>query len=510
MRAGVLAGILAGALAAVVAAVVAMGAVCGLATPEARAAELQPDATWKEMQIGVLPVISYSRGPEDVFAERPEVRRLRERAGEWQRQLEAALSTRDKVVVLGTARVRDRLSSLDGIGRTLAVARERAALGRERYRGLKLERARQDLRRAEALYLEAFGDLLTPVELASVAFYRGLSRVDEGNPEQAATPFREMLLLDPGRTFQKGYYPAATEAALTAAVSDMNAQRGKVLMRYPLERLAQLAEKARVDALAIAFIDGPPERPHVQFVVFDRRTRGIAAAEQIPLGSDDTRALDVLDRAISAWHSCNIETDTSPKVFRPARQSHVYVDLGYSHTLFLGRPDSLALFHSLGAAIGVTYESPKNFLVYGRIIQMASLDDPMEDLRDTFLTTRIAAGAGLVGGSRRVRVYLQAGLELAVTVSDITLETDPACKFFEYGDRPGVSAQDPCRKSGPKRLEAPGLAFGFHVGTGFRWLFAKSWYTQLTASLTTYVIQGTTGLEMNFPLTFGAGIGNRF
>ncbi len=474
-----------------------------LVAPAARAADALPESGWKPLRIGVLPVRSYVRGAEDLFEERQGPRQLREEAGHWQRYIERAVGGLDLVRLLPSTDALKRTLDRSSHREATALARERYVLGVERYRALATDEAIEQLERAARLYVDAQGDVAEARELADVHMYLGLAQLDRGSAHAAYMAFRQMWLLDPGRVIDHGYYPEAVERALAGALVDLAQLPDKVRLRFPPATLAALAKQAQVDIWVTALIENGPNpdvaAPVLAIAIFDSRTRSVVLDVRIPLG-DSEAARDLLDRELTAWHACALESQELP-LARRVQQPRWSVDLGYTHALFLRHDRTREIFHSPGAGLAVAWQSGTALHVFGEFSQMVTAPDSNHDLLSGFITSRLAAGAGLTGGSRRVRVFVQAGLELAVTFTDISMSKDVDCKHF------GV---DSPRCSGLFRDDPPVLWLGLNFGAGLRVGLGESWYLTARTGFTSYVAPASLVREFNFPLSFTLGIGSRF
>ncbi|MEZ4265179.1 MAG: hypothetical protein R3F39_02285 [Myxococcota bacterium] len=471
--------------------------------PSARAADALPESGWKPLRIGVLPVRSYVRGAEDLFEERPGPRQLRETAGQWQRHIERTLSRLDLVRLRPSTDALKRALDRSSHREATALARERYILGVERYRALATDEAIEQLERAARLYLDAQGDVTEARELADVQMYLGLAQLERGGSHAAHMAFRQMWLLDPGRVVDRGYYPEAVERALAGALVDLAQLPDKVRIRFPASTLVPLAAQAQVEMWVTALIeagtDDSTDAPVLALTIFDSRTRSVALDVRIPL-DDDPLALDLLDRELTAWHACALESQDR-QLARRVQTPRWSVDLGYTHTLFLRHDRTRQLFHSPGVGLAVAWQSTSAVHVFGEFSQMVTAPDSNHDLLSGFITSRLAAGAGLTGGSRRVRVFVQAGLELAVTFTDIRMSKDVDCKHF---------GADDARCSGLFRDEPPIAWLGLNFGTGLRVGLGESWYLTARTGFTSYVAPASLVRELNFPLSFTLGIGSRF
>lgn len=485
--------------------VVACALAVGVLLGGAARAEPLPQAGWKTLRVGVLPVESYVRGAEDLFVERPEVSALRQQAGEWLLKLERSVGHRDQVELVKAAQIKERLKRTDGYAEGVAIAAERFALGLDRYRALQVEKAMEQFAKAEVLYEDHLANVSEPRAVADLHLYKGLAHLEKGESNLGQIALRDMLVLDPQRQFSKGYYPANVEKALEGALVDLGMQADLVLIRYPLSRLVEIARRLQLDAVVVLLLTGRPDAPRLQLAVFDAATGGLALTETIPLASDPDPALEGVDRALSVWHTCALEAEAGRPFIRRPRRERFWLDIGYAHTLTLSHRRTRELFHSPGVAIGFTWEANQNLIVYGRAAQMAAIPDANEDLFETYVTSRFAGGVGISGGPTDLRFYAQIGLELALSFTDIFMTRDVDCKHF-----PRDSAEFEQLCSGLNPLEAPKAWFGLDFGLGLRWRFAGAFYLHFGVALASYVLESEVVGELNFPFSATLGIGNRF
>ena len=127
------------------------------------------------------------------------------------------------------------------------------------------------------------------------------------------------------------------------------------------------------------------------------------------------------------------------------------------------------------------------------------------------MTSRFAFGAGLAAEVGRFEPYARAGVEMGLTLSDVKMTRDVACKHFvdpPTGLSPGFN---PCAPGRVFTAEAPAFVAGLHAGLGLRWRVVPSWHAQLEVQFSGYVFgSGFPISDLNFPLTLGAGLGHRF
>jgi hypothetical protein len=468
-----------------------------------------PERTWRTIRVGILPSESFVRTGAEVFEEQPGTREARERIGVWKRVVEDALHSLDLVRVVDTATLRERLEAQGAVRQTLALARERFQLGREQYRSLELAPAAEQLDRALELMIASWSDLGDPRAVADVHLYRGLAMMDQGLEAEALVAFRSMWLHDPSRRFQAGYYPSTTEGVMARALDDLVATADLPGVRYPAARLAALARAAEVDALVSITLRPQGSTTVLRVTIFDASTR-LRTVDLREDAGDTARTAEVLDRALSRWHGCNLRSEERTYVAR-ARPSRWTLDLSYAHALFLKHDRTRELFSSPGANIGVTYRAGRVLHLFAQLNQMVSIPDANRDLMEPMMTSRLALGAGLGDTMGRLELYARLGLELGVTLSDAQMTRDVACKHFGDPTAGSSTGSTPCDPGQIFTLAAPAVAVGLHGGLGMRWRIVTRWHAQLEAQLAAYVVGKDFPVsDLNFPLTLGAGLGHRF
>jgi hypothetical protein len=226
--------------------------------------------------------------------------------------------------------------------------------------------------------------------------------------------------------------------------------------------------------------------------------------------TDTARTAEVLDRALSRWHSCNLRSEERTYVAR-ARPSRWILDLSYAHALFLEHDRTREMFSSPGANIAVTYRAGRVLHLFAQLNQMVSIPDGNRDLMEPMMTSRLALGAGLGDTMGRLELYARLGLEFGVTLSDAQMTRDVACKHFGDGPSDPALGPSPCDPGQIFTVEAPAIVAGLHGGLGMRWRIVSRWHAQLEAQLAAYVVEkGFPVSDLNFPLTLGAGLGHSF
>lgn len=479
-------------------ALLALGA--SLAAAQGARADELPERGWKSLEVGVLPVRSYVRRADQLFTPGSEVRRLQQAAGGWQRRIEERLDGLPTLTVRTVQQSLDRLREAEGYERTVSLAADRYDLGVERYRALEVDAALDQLDRAASLYRDGYADVTAAQRLADVQLHRGLALMEQGQSNRAHIAFRRMWLLQPSRRFDEGYYPASVERALAGSFRDLHELPDKLLTRFPLPRLKALSRRAEVDAWILAAIVGPVEAPVLHLVAYDRSSDAVVLDERIGLADGRKTARRRLERALSSWHTCTVRRRRQPFVERE-RPRPWHMDIGFRHTMMLKHDRTRELFHSPGARLDLSWGVAPNLHLYAVGTQMISVPDPNEDLLDSFVTSRLAVGTGLTAGSDDLRAYLRTGLELALAFEDIRMTNNVECKHF--------GADHPRCGGDIFTLSAPGVWFGLNLGAGVRWHFREGWFLHASGSFSSYVASPDLVDELNFPVSFGLGVGSR-
>ena len=487
-------------------AALAAAAIMGLSQAASASEALR---TWKTIQVGVLPGNSFVRAGSEMFEDDARSRESREAMGLWQRRVEDSLRTLDLVRVVDSDEIRERLESRGPVRQTLALAKERFELGRERYRALELESAGDQLERALELMTQSWSEVTQPRLVADTHLYRGLSMMDRGLESEALVAFRSMWLHDPDRRFQPGYYPSSTESVMKRALDDLVAMGDLVGARYPSARLARLAQTVKVDSLITVSVLPSEAGASVRVVVYDKSSRLRTVDLSLKL-DDPEQAAELLDRALSRWHSCAVRSEDRSYVAKP-RMRRWQLEFGYAHALYLKDDLTRAGFSSPGANIAVNYRVGRALQLFALTNQKVSVPDANRDLMEPMMTSRFAFGAGLTAEVGRLEPFVRAGVELALTLSDVKITRDVACKHFVDAPATLDPGLNPCDPGRVFTVEAPAFVAGIHGGLGARWRLVPSWHAQFEIQFAGYAFGSDFPVsDLNFPLTLSAGLGHRF
>lgn len=465
----------------------------------ARADDGLPRAGWKTVQVAVLPVGYYGRTASDLFDEPPVVRRARALAARWHRLLEDGLVGRDQLEVLRSSQVRERLARTAEYRRGQPIAARAHEIGMRSFEAVHADDAQFQFQSALEVFESVWADVVSPSEVSDTAFMLGLTLVERGEANAAHVAFRQALLLDPTRRFERGYYSASTEQGIASAQTDIASRADLLGLRWPVQRLEALAEALAVDQLVVAVVDGPPGAPVLRVALYDRRAKGLTGRARVDLADEDRAAL-ALDRVLAGWQTCAVEANQDRMFRRPARKEW-FLDIGYTHGVWLTHRRTRDYIQSAGGQLTVTYEPSPGFQIFGRASQLATLPDANADLIETFVTTRLTLGAGLTLGSEAATFFARTGLEVGVGLSNIQMTTDVDCKFF--------GANSPRCKTIFEQTP-PTVWFGLDFSLGARFLLSSAWYVTISAGVASYIIDPEVTGDLNFPLHGSLGIGVPF
>ncbi len=458
-----------------------------------------PDESARERtnRVGVIPfVLAEQFGIEEVLFS--SARPVEELSLElWQTLLQDRLASLDLVSLVPVEAVSGTLmAAADPKG--VARAESLFASGLEHWKNLDAGRAMTDLDAARNLLERDFGAIASSGRLGDIEFHRGLALLDLGDESSALEAFERMFVFNPSRRFERGYYGTEVERVLLKA-SKKIASIEFLRYRFPAERLATLAKRMRLDAIAIGIAhpvrDGTSQ---LEVALFDARNAEFTSRSRLDLSSREA-AEDQLDRLLTSWLTCLIE---SPRgLARPSPRKRVSLDLSYTHGVWLKHRRTRDFLQGPGAQIGLNYAVEPGLELWARMSQRTTLSDSNGDLLDVFATTHLAAGIGLAVGSDTWRFLLRAGLDTALSLSDIAMSTDVDCKFF--------GPESP-RCGSIFVAASPALWLGLDFSLGLRFSPTRSWYGTLKAGVTGYVISPSVVDELNFPLYGALGFGLPF
>jgi len=420
----------------------------------------------------------------------------------WQDELASRLEALDLVSVEGAKQLDSSLrAATDPWSFERANSLFESGLGF--WKNLEAGRAMTDLDAARALFERGLGLLSSSERLADIEFHRGLALLDLGDEPSAREAFERMFIHAPSKRFERGYYGKDVERVLVDA-SHRLATIDFIRYRFPAEQLTALAKRMHLDAVAIGVAWPAPERSQdargaeLELAIFDVKSSEFAARRKINLSLPELAEED-LDRLLSSWVTCFIERPQN--LARPRSLRRLFLDLAYTHGVWLTHRRTRNFLHGPGAQLSLTYGLKPGLEFWARTSQRSTLRDSNGDLLDVFATTHLAAGIGLDVGDKTWRFLLRAGVDGALSLADIAMTTDVDCKFFG-------SESPRCRSI--FKASSPAFWLGLDFSLGLRFAPRRSWYGTLQVGMTGYVVSPQVTDELNFPLYGALGFGLPF
>lgn len=403
----------------------------------------------------------------------------------------------------------------------LLLGREWLNLGEEHYDSLRVEESLIDLRRAEDVYLRVFHDVVEPFAFARVFLLQGLSFLEQGRTGESHIAFRRLFFTNPWVRFDAGYYPKHAEDGLRSSAVDFLMTYPKELPFLGEERLARFLEAFPFDYLVYLYVDSEPEGlslpggdatarehagPRLHILVYGRGSEEALLHEVIGLGEtpaadreDESHviALARVDEAISRWMSC---LDLRPPKVAPKEAKRFGFSVSSTHSTWLTTP-SRSLFYSLGYGIEAFYALNKNVELNVTSELYTSIIDQHRDLQRNFNTLRVLMGVGFTFGSDRIKAFIEPSLDVHY-LGDFQIVTDPFCKLY------GTGEGSPCDRSSVFSLDL-NMLFGMNANLGGRFYLTDHLFLQVSASVSTYFMPFNRVIDLNFPVSAGAGLGYR-
>lgn len=451
--------------------------------------------------VGVAAFRNYYVAPGDVFR-RKDALAYDDALHRSLEYVQERLTRRPDIDLVTDRTLRERISSQRSYQEGILLAREWFNLGVDHYRALRLDRALENLDRAEKLYLDIHQDLVEPFALAELELYRGLALSEKGATDLAHVAFKQMFAFNPWQRFRRGYYAAATEKAIQAALVDFQLTTNRDMLYFTPERIDRFLEEQGLDSLLFGYVDRRDDGgAELHVVVYERAPGRVAFRDVAPLAGDPTD-IDSVDRLLTRWLACaDWRHREEPRTPLDAR---VFLDVGISYSFFLVQP-LRQLFHSVGLRTTVAWQLTQSFDLHGTFAVKTTFPDPNKDLIESSTTFRGLIGAGFTFRSRRLRYYIHPGVDI-LYVGPMRWTTNAFCKF--YADF------DPAER----RFCAPGdidslpssYLLGLGVATGLDVFLTTDLYLDIRAESSAYFVPFAATDTLNFPLDFSLAVGYAF
>lgn len=401
----------------------------------------------------------------------------------------------------------------------LNVARSRASKGIEAYKKLEIGEALDELNEAFGFFTNTIPHhLLEPAEVAEVALYLGLSRLElEGNDPNVAEAFETMILLDPSIELAQGIYPE--RIAETYEVTRRRLVNEISEGPQPFKRdAADLAARTSADLVLYGVVlpldDG---RFQVTLFPYVTETRRFDDTLSMVVGdaSPDTLAA-AGSRLVSQYASCLVEPaveefkDPAP----PSRgESPLSVHINFSYLAYQQRPRVLEEpFGNPGLGFGAQWLLTRDFgLVSGMQFVLAqqtesgefnSADPDAQGFQNQPTTVRGFVGAELGYTARRFRLALQLSMDLT-HVSSFEVAGDKWCVE-------GLAEPSVCSPASFERFDDFRFMMGINARPALSYRLYRSVDLLLMGSGSYYFLTAGGRRDLNFPLSVESGLRYRF
>lgn len=476
--------------------------VCGVAVAAQAQPRLEREPRLRKT-VGVAPFRNYAVAPEDLFREDGDALPYDDVLQEAQKYLQERLARRSDVRLIGERDLRESITTRKNYREGILLAREWFNLGVDHYRALRLDRALENLDRAEALYLDIHQDLVEPFALAELELYRGLALGEKGAGDLAHVAYKRMFVFNPWKRFPKGYHAPATETALQGALVDFQLTVNRDMLFLTPERIDRFLREQGLDALFFAYLERRPEGGGLDLhvVVYESAPGRVAFRDSTPV-TGDPEDLDALDRVLTRWLACaDWEHQEQP---RTPLDASLFVDVGVAYGIFLVQP-LRELFHNVGFHAGVAWQLSQSFDLHVAVAVKTTFPDPNEDLLRSSTSVRGLIGAGFTFRSRRLRLYIHPGVDI-VYLGDIAWTTNANCKFFAPLP-PGERLDCP---TGEVDTQGSGYLFGLALATGLNVFLTNDLYLDIRVDASAYFLPFDPTDDLNFPMNFALGVGYAF
>ncbi|MEM1349217.1 MAG: hypothetical protein AAGI01_11720 [Myxococcota bacterium] len=401
----------------------------------------------------------------------------------------------------------------------LHVARSRASKGIEAYNKLEIGEALDELNEALGFLTNTIPHhLLEPEEVAEVALYLGLSRLElGGNDPNVAEAFETMILLDPRIELRRGIYPeriAETYEVTRRRLVDEIFEGPQPFRRDAADLAARTSADLVLYGVVLPMEDG---RFQVTLFPYVAKSRRFDDTLSMIVGDADPETLAAAgSRLVSQYAGCLLEpavedfVDPAP----PSRgESPLSIHINFSYFAYQQRPRVLEEpFGNPGLGFGAQWLFTRDFgLVSGMQLFLAqqtesgefnSSDPDIRGFQNRPTTVRGFVGAELGYTARRLRLALQLSVDLA-HVSSFEVAGDKRCVE-------GLAEPSVCSPASFERFEDFRFMMGINARPALSYRVHRSVDVLLMGSGSYYFLTAGARRDLNFPLGTEVGLRYRF
>lgn len=383
--------------------------------------------------------------------------------------------------------------------KTVDLGESWATMGIDAYKGLDLDGAVRSLSESVESFREVDHDLVAPGRFAELLMFLSVSHLEQRS--QMVEPLdrmQEMILYDPGRVLERGFYPERVvqfyESARIALERD--------LRRAPdLGISERLVDRLDSDYVVSAYLFESNGSYEMVGYLWDAKAGQSLPSESITLESLDPELVrDAANRLATRLLACIAPPDVEV-VELPASQgkSPFAFQLNFAYAAFftLPGPEQITSFPNIGASFGVEWSFTREFAVIGMLQVLTSTSELSGYLLEDFTTLRGFAGVDLGWDFWVFSVGLATSLEVT-TVGDITV-----CD----SDLPPLAEDPNCTAS--RRSYSSPLFVGVNARPRLSYHLLNSLELQASVSFSYFFIP-LNDRDLNLPLTAESGLLYRF
>jgi hypothetical protein len=383
--------------------------------------------------------------------------------------------------------------------KTVQLGESWATMGIDAYKGLDLDGAVRSLRESVDSFREVDHDLVAPRRFAELLMFLSVSHLERRS--QMVEPLdrmQEMILYDPGRVLERGFYPERVvqfyESARVALERD--------LRRAPDLGLSErLVDRLGADYVASAYIFERDGGFEMVGYLWNAETGQSLPAERVRLATlDPERVADAAGRLGSRLLACIVPPDVVVQELPESQgESPLAVQVNFAYAAFftLPGPEQITSFPNIGASFGLEWSFTREFSVVGMMQVLTSTSELSGYLLEDFTTLRGFAGIDLGWDFWVFSAGMSTSLELT-RVGDITL-----CN----SDLPPL-AEDPSCRDFRESFASP-LYVGVNARPRLSYHLLQSVELQATVSFS-YFFVPLNDRELNLPFTAESGLVYRF
>lgn len=384
--------------------------------------------------------------------------------------------------------------------KTVQLGESWATMGIDAYKGLDLDGAVRSLREAIDSFREVGHDLVAPRRFAELLMFLSVSHLERKS--QMVEPLdrmQEMILYDPGRVLERGFYPERVvqfyESARIALERDLH--------RAPDIALNErLAVEVEADYVASAYVFEESGEFEMIGYIWDAATGQALPAESIRLDSlDPDTVRESANRLGTRLIACIAKPDEIVRRVEPSDgSSPLALNVNFAYTSFFTLPGAgwLRPFPNIGASFGAGWSLTREFAIVAMAQIVTSTSEFSNGLLEDFTTLRGFAGTDLGWSFWDFTLGLSTQLEVTKVGDITTCNADIPTKLQTEGQ---------CDEFAESYVSP--VFIGVNARPHLSYQLLKSVELQLSASLS-YFFVPLNDRELNLPVSGETGLIYRF